>query len=136
MMSPAGKAQSPDTWCECTLVEMPVAYQAFAAATMSAPAAGRQQIGAVTTLKLRIDPGRFQGWLDGHRALYEGPDGEQYNAVFEPELAAGFEGFFNAHIEELPGCVSYGENLTAAGANLREALALYLEDDTADEAQR
>ena len=64
--------------------------------------------------------------LGSLRATLAGPDGKQYTAVLEPERAEGFEGYFNAEIAELPGCISYGESRQAAIANLREALQLYL----------
>ena len=83
--------------------------------------------------KLRIDVHRVQGPLRGHRGLWKGSNGTQYSAVFEPEDAPGFEGVFNARIEELPGCVSYGEDLATARTNLHEALDLYLEEDAAEQ---
>ena len=52
--------------------------------------------------------------------------GDQYTAVFAAEDDAEFAGYFNAHIVELPGCLSYGENLATARKNLREALELYI----------
>lgn len=82
---------------------------------------------------LTIDARRIRGWNEGHRRVYVGTDGKRYTAVFEPENAPGFAGVFNAHIEELPGCVSYGEDLATAATNLREALDLYLEEATEEQ---
>lgn len=54
--------------------------------------------------------------------------GDEYTAVFEAEDDAEFAGYYSAHIVELPGCLSYGENLATARRNLREAMELYLHD--------
>jgi predicted RNase H-like HicB family nuclease len=56
-----------------------------------------------------------------------GPDGKAYVAVLTPETEPGFEGIINATVPQLPGCVSYGQGRDEALANLREALAAYLE---------
>lgn len=118
---------------EWTPTEVSIRYQAPAAATMVVPPVGQRQMPDAEVFRLTIDVRRVRGWLEGHRALYPTASGRQYSAVFEPELAAGFEGVFNARIEELPGCVSYGEDLASAKANLREALDLYLEEATEEQ---
>jgi predicted RNase H-like HicB family nuclease len=43
--------------------------------------------------------------------------------VFEPSE----EGGFTVHVPGLPGCVSEGDTLEEARANIREAIELYLE---------
>lgn len=55
------------------------------------------------------------------------PDGKMYVAVLTPESEPGLEGVLNAAVSELPGCVSYGQGRDEALANIREALAAYLE---------
>jgi len=60
-----------------------------------------------------------------HRIV--GPDGKGYVAVLTPETEPGFDGVFNAAVPALPGCVSYGQGRDEALANIREALAAYLE---------
>lgn len=45
------------------------------------------------------------------------------------------EGGFTAYVPSLPGCISEGDSLEAATANIREAIELYLEpveDDLAE----
>ena len=37
------------------------------------------------------------------------------------------EGGFTVHVPSLPGCISEGDNREEALANIREAIALYLE---------
>jgi predicted RNase H-like HicB family nuclease len=37
------------------------------------------------------------------------------------------EGGFTAHVPSLPGCISEGENVDDALANIQEAIAVYLE---------
>ncbi len=37
------------------------------------------------------------------------------------------EGGYTAHIPSLPGCISEGETMEEAMANIQEAIALYLE---------
>jgi predicted RNase H-like HicB family nuclease len=56
-------------------------------------------------------------------------DGQLYTAVLQAEIAPGFDGYYNAHVRELPGCITYGEDLRRAVDNLREALSLYLESE-------
>ncbi len=45
--------------------------------------------------------------------------------VFEPSEDGGY----TAHVPALPGCISEGETLEEARANIREAIELYLEAD-------
>jgi predicted RNase H-like HicB family nuclease len=100
---------------------------------MVAPPPVNQQGGAVTDFVLTIDARRVRGWIEGRRHICVGADGKHYTAVLEAEDTPGFEGVFNARIEELPGCVSYGEDLATARTNLHEALDLYLEEDAAEQ---
>ncbi len=44
-------------------------------------------------------------------------------AIFEPSD----EGGFTVYVPSLPGCISEGDTLDEARANIREAIALYLE---------
>ena len=60
--------------------------------------------------------------------LFLSATGERYVAVLEPELDRRFPGYYNGRVVGLPGCVSYGENISNATANLRNAFELYLED--------
>lgn len=46
-----------------------------------------------------------------------------YNVVFTPEP----EGGFTVTVPALPGCVSYGENLTQARKMAKEAILLYID---------
>ena len=110
-----------------------VQYQVMSTATMVTSAAGASPPNVFDCV-LRIDAARIRSRRRGQRIVYTTSEGTQYTGVFEPETAPGFEGFINAYIEELPGCVSYGRDLATAKANLREALDLYLENDTGDEA--
>lgn len=48
----------------------------------------------------------------------------EYNAIFEKER----EGGFSVWIPALPGCTSQGETFEEAMGNIKEAIALYLED--------
>jgi predicted RNase H-like HicB family nuclease len=48
----------------------------------------------------------------------------RYTVVLEMEPDGGYV----ANVPVLPGCVSQGENRAEALANIREAIALYLED--------
>ncbi len=48
-----------------------------------------------------------------------------YNAIFQKEE----EGGFSVWVPALPGCVSQGETFEEALENIKEAIALYLEDD-------
>lgn len=45
--------------------------------------------------------------------------------VFEPSDDGGY----TAYVPVLPGCISEGDTLAEARANVREAIALYLEDE-------
>lgn len=47
----------------------------------------------------------------------------QYSVFYQPDSEGGFVAFVPA----LPGCHSQGENLAEAEANIREAIAAYLE---------
>jgi len=49
-----------------------------------------------------------------------------FGAVFTEERAGGF----SVEVPALPGCVSQGETLEEAVNNIREAIELYLEDNT------
>ena len=48
----------------------------------------------------------------------------EYNAIFEKER----EGGFSVWIPALPGCTSQGETFEEATDNIKEAIALYVED--------
>jgi len=54
--------------------------------------------------------------------------GEVYIGVLEREDHPQFLGYYNASVIGFPGCVSYGEDILSAKANLRNALQLYLEE--------
>lgn len=133
MMSAARKGHPSGSTCRCKAVEFSVAYQAEAAATMPALAVDPARSGTLEPVRLRIDLDRVRRW-QVRRESVQGIHGRQYTAVFEPEPAPGFEGVLNARIEELPGCVSFGPDLATARRNLREALDLYLEDESDEEA--
>ena len=45
-----------------------------------------------------------------------------YNVIFKPEV----EGGFTVIVPALPGCVSYGKNLTQARTMARDAITAYL----------
>lgn len=47
----------------------------------------------------------------------------QYNAIFEPAP----EGGYTVTVPALPGCVSEGNTLEEAKANIQEAIELYLD---------
>ena len=49
----------------------------------------------------------------------------EYSAVFKKEK----EGGYSVWIPDLPGCSSQGENIDEAMVNIKEAMALYLEDN-------
>lgn len=55
----------------------------------------------------------------------------EYNAIFQKEE----EGGFSVWIPSLPGCTSQGESFEKAMENIKEAIALYLEDENKQEAQ-
>jgi len=48
----------------------------------------------------------------------------RYRAIFRPEP----EGGFTVTVPSLPGCITYGKNLSEAKMMGREAIELYLED--------
>ncbi len=48
----------------------------------------------------------------------------EYNAIFQKET----EGGFSVWIPALPGCASQGETFEEATSNIKEAIALYLDD--------
>ncbi len=48
--------------------------------------------------------------------------GLQYNVIFKPEP----EGGFTAQVPSLPGCVSYGKNLTEAKKMIIDAIEGYV----------
>jgi predicted RNase H-like HicB family nuclease len=50
----------------------------------------------------------------------------EYQAVFQEETDGGF----SVWVPDLPGCASQGETLEEALENIKEAIALYLEDST------
>lgn len=50
----------------------------------------------------------------------------RYTVVIERESDPKFEGYYNAYVPALPGCVSYGKSEQEALANIREAIASYL----------
>ena len=49
----------------------------------------------------------------------------EYNAIFQKEK----EGGFSVWIPALPGCASQGETFEEAMGNIKEAIALFLEDE-------
>ena len=51
-----------------------------------------------------------------------------YKAIFEPQD----EGGYTVTVPSLPGCISEGDTYEQAFANIREAIALYLESLQAD----
>ncbi len=51
-----------------------------------------------------------------------------YKVIFEPQE----EGGYTATVPSLPGCISEGDNYDEALANIKEAIALYLESLQAD----
>jgi len=50
----------------------------------------------------------------------------EYNALFQKEK----EGGFSVWIPALPGCASQGDTFEEAMKNIKEAISLYLEDQT------
>ncbi len=48
-----------------------------------------------------------------------------YNVIFQKEA----EGGFSVWVPALPGCASQGETFEEALDNIKEAIALYLDDD-------
>lgn len=53
----------------------------------------------------------------------------EYNAIFQKEN----EGGFSVWVPSLPGCASQGETFEEATNNIKEAIALYLEDQDEQE---
>ncbi len=51
-----------------------------------------------------------------------------YKVIFEPQE----EGGYTATVPSLPGCISEGDTYDEALANIKEAIALYLESLQAD----
>lgn len=49
----------------------------------------------------------------------------EYNTIFQKEE----EGGYSVWVPALPGCASQGETFEEALDNIKEAIALYLEDD-------
>ena len=49
----------------------------------------------------------------------------KFKVVFEPSD----EGGYTVYVPSLPGCISEGDTLDEAMANIREAISLYLEED-------
>jgi len=48
----------------------------------------------------------------------------KFTVIFEPEN--GEKDVYNARVPALPGCLSFGESLSEARYNIREAIELYL----------
>lgn len=55
----------------------------------------------------------------------------EYNAIFQKEK----EGGYSVWIPSLPGCASQGETFEEALDNIKEAIVLYLEDESEDTEQ-
>lgn len=53
---------------------------------------------------------------------------EIYKAIFDPQE----EGGYTVTVPSLPGCISEGDTFEEAFANIKEAMALYLESLAAD----
>jgi len=51
-----------------------------------------------------------------------------YTVILEKETDPAFKGYYNASVPALPGCFSYGATKQEALKNVKEAIALYLED--------
>lgn len=51
-----------------------------------------------------------------------------YTVILEKETDPGFKGYYNASVPALPECLSYGATKQEALKNIKEAIALYLED--------
>jgi predicted RNase H-like HicB family nuclease len=49
----------------------------------------------------------------------------KFKVVLEPSD----EGGYTVYVPSLPGCISEGDTLEEAMANIREAISLYLEED-------
>lgn len=59
--------------------------------------------------------------------------GDVYLADLCPETDPQFPSYINASIPQLAGCVSYGESMTEALTNIRNALDAYLDDCEQDD---
>ena len=53
----------------------------------------------------------------------------EYNAVFQQEDDGGY----SVWVPSLPGCTSQGDSFEEATENIKEAIALYLDEDNAVE---
>ncbi|OGH17801.1 MAG: hypothetical protein A3C22_02455 [Candidatus Levybacteria bacterium RIFCSPHIGHO2_02_FULL_37_10] len=53
----------------------------------------------------------------------------EYNAIFQKEE----EGGFSVWVPSLPGCTSQGDTFEKAVKNIKEAISLYLEDESEQE---
>ena len=51
-----------------------------------------------------------------------------FTVILQSETDPEFSGYYNAIVPALPGCFSYGANKEEALSNIKEAIALYLED--------
>lgn len=51
-----------------------------------------------------------------------------YTVILEQETDPEFKGYYNASVPALPGCFSCGATKEEALKNIKEAIALYLED--------
>ena len=54
--------------------------------------------------------------------------GKVYTIILQPESDPRFEGYYNASVPALPGCLSYGTSREEALGNIKEAIELYVED--------
>ena len=52
----------------------------------------------------------------------------KFTVILSPERDPEFQGYYNALVPALPGCVSYGANKEEALRNIREAIEAYVED--------
>jgi predicted RNase H-like HicB family nuclease len=57
---------------------------------------------------------------------------QKYTVILSAETEPGFEGYYNAIVPALPGCVSYGASRDEALTSIREAIEAYIEDLVAD----
>ena len=62
---------------------------------------------------------------DAERMVLESRAGT--SMTFKVVLEPSEEGGYTAHVPSLPGCISEGETVEEAMANIREAVELYLE---------
>ena len=53
----------------------------------------------------------------------------EYNAIFQKEEDGGF----SVWVPSLPGCTSQGDTFEKAVKNIKEAISLYLEDESEQE---